>query len=230
MLRRLLPFLSDKEYMAGLSTIAVPIIFQQAISAGLNAVDIFMIGQLGDVPVAAVGLANQINFLMFFVLFGIGSGAGVFAAQFWGKRELANIHKTLGIGLSMSLAGSLAFHHPGHWFPAGRYAHFHPGPGRDHRGQQLPAPGWYFLSPLSGHQQLQHDPPQHRVCAPADHDRCCSHFDQIIAQLRPDLWCFWTAAPGHHRRRDRHPNCPRVGMYCAGCSSPTGRNCPLPPA
>src|SRR5512141_1752773 len=105
MLKRFLPFLGDKEYMAGLSAIAVPIIFQQAISSGLNAVDVFMLGRLGEVPVAAVGLANQINFLMFFLFFGIGSGAGVFTAQYWGKRELVNIHKTLGIGLTMSLAG-----------------------------------------------------------------------------------------------------------------------------
>jgi len=109
MLKRLVPFLNDKDYMAGLSAIAVPIILQQAIAAGLNAVDVFMLGQLGEVPVAAVGLANQITFLMMFVLFGVGSGSGVFAAQFWGKRELNNIHKTLGIGISMSLAGALAF-------------------------------------------------------------------------------------------------------------------------
>ncbi|HMN60036.1 MAG TPA: MATE family efflux transporter, partial [Anaerolinea sp.] len=64
MLKRLLPFINDKEYMAGLSAIAVPIILQQAIAAGLNAVDVFMLGQLGEVPVAAVGLANQITFLM----------------------------------------------------------------------------------------------------------------------------------------------------------------------
>jgi putative MATE family efflux protein len=109
MINRLLPFLKDKDYMAGLTTIALPIILQQAISSGLNAVDVFMLGQLGEVPVAAVGLANQISFLLMFALFGIGSGAGVFAAQYWGKRELHNIHKTLGIGITMSLVGSLAF-------------------------------------------------------------------------------------------------------------------------
>ncbi len=109
MLRRFIPFLADKEYLTGLSAIALPIIFQQAITSGLNIIDIFMLGQLGDVTVAAVGLANQITTIMFFVLFGIGSGSGVFAAQFWGKGELPNIHKTLGIGLVMSLVGSLAF-------------------------------------------------------------------------------------------------------------------------
>lgn len=95
--------------MVGLSAIAVPIIIQQAITSALNAVDVFMLGQLGEVQVASVGLANQINFLMFFVLFGVGSGSSVFSAQYWGKGDLPNIHRTLGIGLSMSLVGSAAF-------------------------------------------------------------------------------------------------------------------------
>ena len=109
MLKRLVPFLNDQDYMRGLSAIAVPIIIQQAITAALNAVDVLMLGQLGEVTVASVGLANQVTFLMFFLLFGVGSGSGVFAAQYWGKRDLANIHKTLGIGLTMSLVSSLAF-------------------------------------------------------------------------------------------------------------------------
>ncbi len=109
MLQRLLPFLSDRDYMRGLSAIAVPIILQQAISASLNVVDVLMLGQLGEVSVASVGLANQVMFLMFFLLFGIGSGAGVFSAQYWGKRDLPNIHRTLGIALMMGLASSLGF-------------------------------------------------------------------------------------------------------------------------
>lgn len=109
MLKRLFPFLNDQDYLRGITSIAVPIILQQAVTSALNAVDILMIGQLGEVSVAAVGLANQVNFLMFFVLFGVGSGAGVFAAQYWGKRDLPNIHRSLGIGLTMNLIGSSLF-------------------------------------------------------------------------------------------------------------------------
>jgi putative MATE family efflux protein len=107
--KRLTSFLQDREYMLALSSIAVPIIIQQFITSSLNLVDVLMIGQLGEVPVASVGLANQIGFLMSFVLFGIGSGAGVFTAQFWGNKDLRNIHKVLGIALTMSLLGCLPF-------------------------------------------------------------------------------------------------------------------------
>ncbi|MBI4928395.1 MAG: MATE family efflux transporter [Anaerolineae bacterium] len=95
--------------MRGLSTIAVPIIIQQAITSVLNAVDVLMLGQLGEIPVAAVALANQIGFLMFFVLFGVGSGASVFSAQYWGKKDITNIRKALGIALTMSIISSAAF-------------------------------------------------------------------------------------------------------------------------
>jgi len=46
-------------------------------------VGVVMIGQLGEVPVAAVGLANQMFFLLQLVIFGITSGAAIFTAQLW---------------------------------------------------------------------------------------------------------------------------------------------------
>jgi putative MATE family efflux protein len=56
-----------------------------------------MIGQLGSVEIAAVGLGNQIFFILNMILFGITSGGGVFIAQFWGKKDLAGIRKSLGL-------------------------------------------------------------------------------------------------------------------------------------
>ena len=50
---------------------ALPIALQQFIMSSLNMVGVVMIGQLGAVPVAAVGLANQIFFLLNLMLFGI---------------------------------------------------------------------------------------------------------------------------------------------------------------
>lgn len=72
-------------------------------------VGVVLIGQLGETPVAAVGLANQIFFLLQLVLFGITSGAAIFTAQLWGKQDLLNIRKVLSLGLLMSGAASLVF-------------------------------------------------------------------------------------------------------------------------
>ena len=99
----------DKEYLSTLFHIAVPIIFQNLIASSLNLVGVVMIGQMGDQSVAAVGLGNQVFFLLSFLLFGISSGSAIFAAQFWGKRDVPSIRRVMGFCLGMGLLGSLAF-------------------------------------------------------------------------------------------------------------------------
>lgn len=99
----------DREYYSTLFRIGFPITAQNFITSMLNVIDIAMIGQLGEVSIAAVGLANQIFFLLLLMLFGTNSGVGIFTAQLWGKRDVAAIRRVLGIGLIISLAGSFLF-------------------------------------------------------------------------------------------------------------------------
>lgn len=68
-----------------------------------------MIGQLGEVPVAAVGLANQIFFLLNLMIFGITTGSAMFTAQLWGKRDIPNIRKVLGLALTLGIAAGTLF-------------------------------------------------------------------------------------------------------------------------
>jgi putative MATE family efflux protein len=99
----------DREFFARLYKIAMPIVLQNFITSLLNMVAVVMIGQLGDAPVAAVALANQILFLLTLVLFGISSGAAIFTAQLWGKKDIHNIRKVLSISTALGLLGGLAF-------------------------------------------------------------------------------------------------------------------------
>jgi putative MATE family efflux protein len=99
----------DREYYSNLLRIAVPITTQNFLSSFLNVIDVTMLGQLGETSVAAVGLANQIFFLLMLMLFGTNSGVGIFTAQLWGKKDLTNVRKVLGIGLIIGLSGSFLF-------------------------------------------------------------------------------------------------------------------------
>lgn len=99
----------DKEFFASLFRLWLPIALQQFVYSLLGLLSVVMIGQLGETSVAAVGLANQILFLFQLLLFGVGSGSAIFVAQFWGKRDLASIHRVLGISLGMGLIGALVF-------------------------------------------------------------------------------------------------------------------------
>ena len=71
--------------------------------------DTIMIGRLGSVEIAAVGLGNQIFFILNMILFGITSGGGVFIAQFWGKKDLAGIRKSLGLMTLIAFVVSFIF-------------------------------------------------------------------------------------------------------------------------
>lgn len=102
-------YFGDAAFFQTLFRIALPIAIQQLFMNLLNAVDVLMIGQLGDTAVAAVGLANQVYFLLSLFLFGVGSGSSIFSAQFWGKRDLTNLRHVLGLALAIGVSGSILF-------------------------------------------------------------------------------------------------------------------------
>lgn len=99
----------NRAFFSTMLRLAVPIAIQQLVLNALNAVDVLMIGQLGETAVAAVGLANQFFFLMSLFLFGVGSGAAIFSAQFWGRGDAYNVRRMLGLGLMLGTAGAALF-------------------------------------------------------------------------------------------------------------------------
>ncbi|PIJ63674.1 multidrug transporter MATE [Mesotoga sp. HF07.pep.5.2.highcov] len=98
-----------KDFTKRMLSIAVPITLQNLISTGLNLVDNLMIGQLGTTAIASVGLVNQVVFILNILTFGVSSGAGIFVAQFWGKRDEKSIEKTIGHMLYITIGASALF-------------------------------------------------------------------------------------------------------------------------
>ena len=99
----------DKQFYKTLLHLAIPIAAQNLVSSSLNMVDTIMIGGLGEIEIAAVGQANQLFFLFSLLLFGVNSGSAIFTAQFWGKRDVKNIRRVLGIGLMTSIIAAAFF-------------------------------------------------------------------------------------------------------------------------
>jgi putative MATE family efflux protein len=104
-----LSFLRDREFLRSMLALALPVAFQQLITASLNMIDVLMVGQLGETAVAALGLANQIFFLLILFLFGVTSGMSIFTAQYWGKGEVENIRKVLGLCLAIAMFVAAVF-------------------------------------------------------------------------------------------------------------------------
>lgn len=99
----------DRVFYRTLLHIALPIAAQNLVASALNMVDTIMIGRLGELEIAAVGLANQVFFLFMLFLFGVSSGSAIFTAQYWGKRDIASIRKVLGIGLATASLAAVFF-------------------------------------------------------------------------------------------------------------------------
>ena len=116
--RRVITFYQDPEYFGNIRRIALPIIAQQAMFSLLNMLGVIFVGQKGDASVAAVGLAGQIAFLLNLVHFGIVSGAAMFTAQFWGKQDILNLRRVLGLCLILAISASLIFFALAQLFPS----------------------------------------------------------------------------------------------------------------
>jgi Na+-driven multidrug efflux pump len=101
--------LNRRTFIKTLLSLALPITLQNLISSSLNMVDTLMIGSLGEVEIAAVGLANQFFFLYSLIIFGVNSGCAIFIAQFWGKKDEKNIRRVLGLCISTGIITSIFF-------------------------------------------------------------------------------------------------------------------------
>lgn len=100
---------ADKQFLTKTAAIALPVAFQSLLNTVVNMVDTMMIGTLGEVSIAAVGLANKVFFVFSLLIFGISSGASVLGAQFWGNHDVKNIRRVQGLSLLIGLGGSLIF-------------------------------------------------------------------------------------------------------------------------
>ena len=112
-----LSFLRDRSFLKEMLVIAVPISFQQLINASLNMIDVIMVGQLGEASIAALGLSNQLFFVLILLMFGTTSGMAIFTAQFWGKQEIEPIRKVLGMSIAVTSLIALLFTIAAVFFP-----------------------------------------------------------------------------------------------------------------
>src|SRR5258706_15745465 len=104
-----LSFFRDRAFLREMFQIALPIAFQQLINASLNMIDVIMVGQLGETSIAALGLSNQVFFVLILLLFGATSGMAIFTAQFWGRQEIDPIRKVLGMSILVTCSIALVF-------------------------------------------------------------------------------------------------------------------------
>jgi putative MATE family efflux protein len=93
----------DKDFYKKVASIAVPISLQSMITIGVNMMDTIMVGRLGETVLSATSLANQFINLYQICCMGIGMGASVLTARFWGMKDITSLKKTITIMLRLCI-------------------------------------------------------------------------------------------------------------------------------
>ena len=99
----------NKSLKKQMTSIALPIMLHNLILSLINLADVFMIGRVGNIEIAAVGLSNQIQFLFVLFCMGINNAGSIFIAQYFGRGEKDKIKTVLGITMIISIALALIF-------------------------------------------------------------------------------------------------------------------------
>ncbi|WP_339221324.1 MATE family efflux transporter [Paenibacillus sp. FSL H8-0332] len=99
----------NKEFYKSVYKIAVPVTLQSLLMALLNLTDQLMVGQLGDVSIASVGISTKIYGIIAVVLAGLSTGVSIYAAQFWGNKDSKSVSQVLGLGLIAGFTFSFLF-------------------------------------------------------------------------------------------------------------------------
>ena len=84
-------FIGDKVFYRLVLTIALPVMIQNGITSFVNMLDNLMVGGIGTEQMSGVAICNQLIFVFNLCVFGGLSGAGIYGAQFSGKRDLLGV-------------------------------------------------------------------------------------------------------------------------------------------
>lgn len=97
----------ERSFYKLLFTLALPVTLQNIVIFLTQMLDTVMLGELGDVAMSAASLANQPFFIFNMLTFGLGSGAAVITAQYWGKSDLRPIKRIITMIVTFSVTFGL---------------------------------------------------------------------------------------------------------------------------
>ena len=89
--------------------LVLPIIIQNLLSSAVSSADVIMLNYVGQSAISAVSLASQYANILFMVFYGLGTGATILCAQYYGKGNLEAIQVVEGIALRFSTVISVVF-------------------------------------------------------------------------------------------------------------------------
>lgn len=92
-----------KSFFASVCALAVPVALQSMLQASFSIVDQIMIGQLGSVSVAGVGLAGKFASIYSVIVSAVGVVAGIMISQYLGQKNSREVRRSFVVNLLISL-------------------------------------------------------------------------------------------------------------------------------
>lgn len=102
-------FVKDRKFYQTAMTLAAPVVLQNMITIMVNLLDTIMLGSYGEVQLSGSSLANSFVGIYQILCMGIGGGAAVLTAQYWGANDQVALRKTTVLMIRVSLLFALIF-------------------------------------------------------------------------------------------------------------------------
>lgn len=96
-------YLGDKQFYSQILKIAIPVSLQQLITVGINLMDTIMLSSMGDAQLSASSLAGQFINVFMICCMGLGMGASVLTARYWGMGEKNSLKQSVTLMLRFVL-------------------------------------------------------------------------------------------------------------------------------
>ena len=101
--------IDNRAFFKQILILGAPVALQNLFQALVNMLDVFMIGQLGAAEITAVAMGSGWIGLLFYLFNGITATGGVFIAQYWGKKDINEIHHYMGLMFILNLSFAIIF-------------------------------------------------------------------------------------------------------------------------
>ena len=99
----------NKTFARMVCNLALPVALQSMLQASFSIVDQIMIGQLGSVSIAGVGLAGKFSSVFSVMISAIGAVAGIMISQYLGQQNKREVNRSFRINLLFALGLALIF-------------------------------------------------------------------------------------------------------------------------
>lgn len=99
----------QQNFLRTVCNLAIPVALQSMLQSSFSVIDQIMIGQLGSVCVAGVGLAGKFSSIFSVVVSALGAVAGIMISQYMGQKNKPEVRRSFYLNLLVAAGIAAAF-------------------------------------------------------------------------------------------------------------------------